>query len=134
MKVTQRTISILTVAISITAWFVISNHCAIGMATTEVGPAKDECPFHTKSSPAPEKPLPSSELPCCKILRAVTTAKIFVPKTFIVGAVDFGPIIIPVCPRITVPVLELDIGPPGKTSFVELIGSVRAHAPPVFVA
>jgi hypothetical protein len=26
--------------------------------------------------------------------------------------------------------LLLDTGPPGKTSFVELIGSMRAHAPP----
>ena len=28
--------------------------------------------------------------------------------------------------------LLLDTGPPGKTSFVELIGSLRAHAPPLF--
>ena len=33
-------------------------------------------------------------------------------------------------PKISFLPATLDTGPPGTTSFVELIGSMRAHAPP----
>ena len=128
--------SILTVLITISAWLAISNHCALGAFTPEAKkPAADECPFHAKKS-APVKQKQSSGLPCCKILRATAASP---AKNFAKAIVDlsnldllFAKLIVLAPPKISFHSPTLDTGPPGKTSFVELIGSLRAHAPPLF--
>src|SRR6186997_1792406 len=57
------------VALSLAAWFALSNHCALGVALPPVETASETsaCPMH--SAPAKEKP--ATKTPCCKQLRAV---------------------------------------------------------------
>jgi hypothetical protein len=116
----------LTVAISICAWIAISNHCAVGAIITKTNLSHSECPFHSK--PAKQKD-PDSQ-PCCKILRAVATTP---AKSFAPAIVDLSwpKFVMLAPPKISVAPVALDTGPPGKTSFVELTASVRAHGPPL---
>jgi len=121
----------LIVAIAIASWFAISNHCAICAAAAKATTAQSECPFHSK----PAKPQPPAGTECCKILRAVSTtpAKILAPAIVDLVQVDlaFDRLAVFPPPKISFTPATLDTGPPGRTSFVELIGSMRALAPPV---
>jgi hypothetical protein len=119
-----------TVAIAICSWIAISNHCALGAIATKADTSPNECPFHPK--PAKQKH-ESSNVECCKILRAVFPA---VAKDWARDDANFSDVDLGIASQIVlteshaVAPLLLDTGPPGKTSFVELIGSMRAHAPP----
>jgi hypothetical protein len=121
----------LIVAFTISAWVSIFNHCAIHAVATRTDSSQAGCPFHSK--PAKSHPQ-SSGIECCKILRAVSPAPIKSPAPIIVdfSNVDLfpSPIALLVAPKISFEPATLDTGPPGKTLFVELIGSLRAHAPP----
>jgi hypothetical protein len=124
----------LIVALTICSWVVISNHCSLRALTTTTDTAQSECPFHSK--PAKPQPQPAG-IECCKILRAVSTtpAKILTPRVVDLVQVDLARDAVAVLapPKISFSPLTLDTGPPGRTSFVELIGSMRAHAPPISV-
>jgi hypothetical protein len=121
------------VAIAICSWVAVSNHCAFAAVATEINKAQTECPFHSK--PAKQKE-PSSQVQCCKILRAVVLAKTkdwarddakFCEANFPVQAGVF----VVYSSRAVAPLL-LDTGPPGALSFAELIlqRSLLTHAPP----
>ncbi|PYI59225.1 MAG: hypothetical protein DME89_12810 [Verrucomicrobia bacterium] len=121
------------VAIAICSWIAISNHCAFAAVATEVAKAQTECPFHSK--PAKQKQQ-SSQVQCCKILRAVVFAKTkdwarndakFCDANFPVQSGAF----VAYSSRAVEPLL-LDTGPPGAFSFAELIlqRSLLVHAPP----
>lgn len=137
MQRSGHALSILVVTAMCASWLSISNHCVIGSSMVDKAQAQtsaSECPFHAKQS-KPEKPKSdSNSAPCCKILRAlaVKTAK---PVRNIVDLagfdVEFSEAIVAEPPGISSPLSALATGPPGKTSFSELTGSVRAHAPPV---
>jgi hypothetical protein len=120
----------LIAAISICAWFAISNHCAIQALATKAKTTHSGCPFHSK----PAKPQSPQPIECCKILRAVANApaKNFAPATVDLANVDLGFVefVVIAPPKISFAPATLDTGPPGKTSFVELNRSMRAHAPP----
>jgi hypothetical protein len=124
------------VAIAICSWIAVSNHCAFAAIATEVGKAQTECPFHSKPAKQKEQ---SSQVQCCKILRAVVFAKTkdwarddakFCDANFPAQTCAF----VACSPRVVAPLL-LDTGPPGAFSFAELIlqQNILAHAPP-FVA
>ena len=93
--------------------------------------------MHMKSSDSPPaKPDESSgDMPCCKTLGAITSAKISVA----VNTLDF--VLKPYFLHTTLPeisqssllVLPLDTGPPDALSFSESVlqRSILAHAPPV---
>ena len=128
MKATARC---LAVAMVICSWIAISNHCAFGAVAAKSDSTESECPFHSK--PEKKKEQPSTQQ-CCKVLRAVV-AKL--AKSLARDDASFSDVDLMVEKLVAfteahkaAPLL-LDTGPPGKTSFVELIGSVRAHAPPV---
>jgi hypothetical protein len=128
MKATARCIA---VALAICSWIAISNHCAFGAIATGNAPAQNECPFHSK--PAKQKES-TANVQCCKILRATiaTTAKSWARDDANFARVDFTieKSVVLTSAHNVAPLL-LDTGPPGRTSFVELIGSMRAHAPPL---
>jgi hypothetical protein len=124
------------VAIAVCSWIAVSNHCAFAAVAPENEKAETECPFHSK--PAKQKEH-SSQVQCCKILRAIAFAKTrnwarddakFCEANFPVQASAFV-----VCSARAVAPLLLDTGPPGAFSFAELTlqRSLLAHAPP-FVA
>jgi hypothetical protein len=124
----------LIAAITICAWIAISNHCALRALTTKADTIQSGCPFHSK--PAKPQPQPTGT-ECCKILRAVSTtpAKILAPAIVDLAHVDlvFDTLAVFPPPKISFLPATLDTGPPGTTSFIELIGSMRAHAPPFVV-
>ena len=121
------------VAIAICSWIAVSNHCAFAAVATEIDKAQTDCPFHSKPAKQKEQ---SSQVQCCKVLRAVFFAKTkhwarddakFCDANFPVQEGVF--VVYP--PRV-VAALLLDTGPPGAFSFAELIlqQSLFAHAPP----
>jgi hypothetical protein len=123
----------LVVLVAILSWLAISNHCALALAVPRENIAENNCPYH--SHPAkPAKQKESTEQPCCKILRALTPSLTKNPGPAIVdlGHVDvsFAKLITVPPPKVSFHLVASDTGPPGTTSFVELIGSMRAHAPP----
>jgi hypothetical protein len=120
------------VAITICSWFSISNHCSFAAIATTIDSTESACPFHSK--PAKEKQQ-SSQVQCCKILRAVALAK---TKSWARDDANFSAVDLSLHERAliarslsTLPLL-LDTGPPGARSFAELIlqRSLLAHAPP----
>ncbi|HET9419301.1 MAG TPA: hypothetical protein VFO30_08165, partial [Chthoniobacterales bacterium] len=120
-----------TVAIALLSWLAISNHCAFAGVALKSQGAKSECPFHSKPA-RPQNPL--SGIQCCKILRAITTAPV---KAVARVMLDVADVDLPVdatavsrAAHVTFVPETVGTGPPGTTSFVELIGSVQAHAPP----
>src|SRR5207244_3289591 len=125
------------VAIAICSWIAVSNHCAFAAVGSEMHKAQTECPFHSKPAKQKEQ---SSQVQCCKILRAVILAQStacerddakFSDANF---PVETGAFV--VRSLRTVAPLLLDTGPPLHAfSFAELIlqQSLLAHAPPVLV-
>lgn len=128
-----------TVAISLVAWFAISNHCALGAIERPAKASVHACHQDCADS-APEKDKkPSGEAVCCKLLRATLAktnhdtgrdASVFVWQQYFLASLFSGydehPASLPE---------ELDTGPPFLVSFAESVlqRSVLAHAPP-FVA
>jgi hypothetical protein len=122
------------VAIAICSWIALSNHCAFAAVAAERTKPQIQCAFHSK----PAKQTQSSQLQCCKILRAVilakdkawlrNDAKIRDATLFTQTGVLFA------CSLQTIAPLLLDTGPPlGAFSFAELIlqRTLPAHAPPL---
>jgi hypothetical protein len=122
------------VTIAICSWIALSNHCAFAAVATEIDKAQTECPFHSKPAKQKEQ---SSQVQCCKILRAVVLAK---TKDWARDDAKFCDANLPVqagafvaySSRTVAPLL-LDTGPPLRAfSFAELIlqRSLFTHAPP----
>src|SRR5436190_13540698 len=123
----------LVVAITICSWFSISNHCAFAAMATKSDSPQAACPFHSKPEKQKEQ---SSQVQCCKILRAVVPT---IAKSWTRGDGDVSDIHFPFedCRllgyfRDPLAPLLLDTGPPGARSFAERIlqRSLFAHAPP----
>jgi hypothetical protein len=131
--VVKATLRCASVAIVICSWIAISNHCAFAAIATTIGSTQSACPFHSK--PAKEKQQ-SSQVQCCKILRAVALAKTksWARDDAKVSGVDLClndcALIAPSPHPRTLSLL--DTGPPSARSFAELIlqRSLLAHAPP----
>jgi hypothetical protein len=122
------------VAIAICSWIAVSNHCAFAAVASEIDKGPTECPFHSKPAKQKEQ---SSQVHCCKILRAVVFAK---TKDWARNDTKFCDAHFPVqadalvvhSSRVVAPLL-LDTGPPGVFSFADLIlqQSLLTHAPPL---
>jgi len=130
MKASMRCVA---VAITICSWIAISNHCAFAAMATKDDSAQAACPFHSKPAKQKEQ---SSQVQCCKILRAVapTIAKSWMRSDSVFSDFHFT---FEDCRllahfRDALAPLLLDTGPPGAHSFAELIlqRSLLAHAPP----
>ena len=123
-----RLIRCLVVLPLLCSWLAISNHCALAAVATPPEASSGDCPFHSQPQ---KKPAVVQE--CCKTLRAVLakTGKDWArdDARFLTLDLVVARVIIPAEAHHLVPLL-LDTGPPGKTSFVRLIGSMHAHAPP----
>jgi hypothetical protein len=123
----------LIVAITICSWFTISNHCAFAAIAIKTNSAQPECPFHSKPEKQKEQ---SSQVQCCKILRAVapTIAKSWTRSDSVFSDIDFRFEYHRLLAhfRDALAPLLLDTGPPDAHSFAELIlqRSLLVHAPP----
>jgi hypothetical protein len=117
----------LIATISICAWLAISNHCVVTALVTK--PHLPGCPLHSKPAKSESQ---GAGTECCKILRAVSNTLAKDPAPAIVELI-FAELVVLSPPKICFSSATLDTGPPGKTSFIELNRSLRAHAPPVSV-
>ena len=133
-KAIGRMTATVTVPMTIIAWFLLSNHCALGViaSSAEARPETTGCPMH--STPAKKKP--AAKLPCCQDVRAVVAKCVKNATPFplqFVGVCEYSARIFGPSPRVTIEIDGLDTGPPGCVSFAELVlqESVLAHAPPV---
>jgi hypothetical protein len=120
--------------IAICSWLAIFNHCAFAAVATKTDSAQTECPFHSK--PAKQRP-ESSQLQCCKILRAIVFAQ---AKSWGRDDSKFSDVgfrieeFADLLPSYNAQASSsLDTGPPSAHSFAELIlqRSLLAHAPPI---
>jgi len=129
----SRIVQLAIVLFIIFSWIAISNHCAFGAVAAQAGASPTACPFHSKPAKQKEQ---STEIQCCKILRAVvsTAAKSWTRDHTSFSDVDLSferSVLIVTSRNASLPLL-LDTGPPGARSFAELIlqRSILAHAPP----
>jgi len=123
------------VAVTLLAWFSISNHCALGVLG---GPKAEVAHASCHSSPvAPsDTPTKGESSPCCKNLRATLPTLAKVPTIGEIAAFNFDayfarPFSFLNEFQVYLP-LELDTGPPGAPTFAESVlqRSILAHAPP----
>lgn len=126
-----RTAVALVVTVTVAAWFLLSNHCALGVTAPARVAVTDACPMHS----APAKKKPATKTPCCKEVRAVV-AKCVTAQAAVVRLIamrDYVREIFAELTRVTVEIHGLDTGPPGSLSFAESVlqESMLAHAPPV---
>ncbi len=123
-----------TVLVTITAWMLLSNHCAFGLSgiVPESVSDPDGCPMHS----APGEKKPATNLLCCKDLRAVAAKavkRVTAPGAQLAGIQNYVvATLLPPLRLTTAPVLALETGPPRSLSFAESIlqRSILAHAPP----
>ena len=125
---------LLTVFITASAWFLISNHCVLA-ELQHASQAKASChqPCCGDQSPAKNKTDNATE--CCKTLHATLAAakdfagydsSLLAPQLYFIGSListnDPG----------RIPAIELDTGPPFRSTFAESVlqRSILAHAPP----
>ena len=129
----SRIVQLAIVPFMMFSWIAISNHCAFGAVATKSEPSQSECPFHSKPAKQKEQ---STQVQCCKILRAVvsTAGKSWTRDQTSFSDIDpyFEKLALSVTSRNALLPLLLDTGPPGARSFAELIlqRSILAHAPP----
>ena len=136
---TLRPISrIAIVAVTMAAWFSISNHCALGaFEPAQHGQANAAC--HENPGAPTKSPAKGEAAPCCKLLRA-TLAKSDQPviQNYFTGLLQaWLSTALTMGERFHWPQsFELDTGPPFSESFAESVlqRSILAHAPPTFVS
>jgi hypothetical protein len=123
----------LTATMTIAAWIALSNHCVFASVAPKPQSTASACPFHSKPA---KSQTPLGAVQCCKILRATVTVPAKIPTRAVVdlihvdlavtGTFVLGPA------KTSFTGFAIGTGPPGTTSFLELVGSMRAHAPPLF--
>lgn len=121
------------VLVTLAAWLLLSNHCALGLSGPAPTSASEPgvCPMH--SGPAKEKP--AANIPCCKDLRAVAShavKNLGTAASQLARGQDYLAAILPLLPRLAAQIRALETGPPRWLSFAEstLQHSILAHAPP----
>jgi len=120
-----------TVLVTIGAWLVLSNHCALGLGESAKADSESGgCPMHS----APAKGNPAKNIPCCKDLRAVPShaaKNLAAVASQLVGVQDHVAAVLRSL-RVAAQLLALNTGPPRSLSFAESIlqRSILAHAPP----
>jgi hypothetical protein len=133
------------VATSMLSWFASSNHCVLAASpvkTVAMGQSgmPSGCPMHAKQQRSqPDKQNGCGDLPCCKNLQATTTAaaKLVASPVWLGALITFY---MPSAAEATAAATRiscfLDTGPPGESSFAELVlqRSILAHAPPVLLS
>jgi hypothetical protein len=126
-----------TVLLTITAWVLLSNHCALGLSGAAAGPESEAgaCPMHS----APAKKKPPTNLLCCKTLRALAPQAVKSVVAVTISAIaihDYVTATLVIAPPVSLQSLPLDTGPPYLRTFAETIlqRCLLAHAPPSTLA
>ncbi len=115
------------------AWLAISNHCTLATIFA-IGAQPSVAQMHCHGGqPSPPKS-GDEQTPCCKVLRAVTIAKINADAAtvdFVLKEYPTDDLVAEISQAQT-RVVGSDTGPPGALSFAESVLqlSILAHAPP----
>ena len=136
VKYASKTFRYLVVAISIAAWFSISNHCVIAGAVAAKTHAQSATSHCHGNLPAPSKKH-DDVMPCCKGLNALEAKVVTVnANTIDFVAKDYlSALVLPIISEPHKLLIACDSGPPeGVFSFSESVlqRSILAHAPPSF--
>ena len=134
----DKAIRISVVLTTIVAWFLISNHCAIGALIGKTNSVVAPMHCHGNQS-TPSKKSSEAEMACCKMLRATLAGE---AKVVELASQNFVPIQDWIVAELLSAIktqlspLELDTGPPFAGSFAESVlqRSILAHAPPIFLS
>jgi hypothetical protein len=123
----------LLVMLTMVAWFSISNHCALGAIIAIETKASTTAMHCHGGQPAPSKS-GDEQTPCCKVLKAVTIAKVDIGANtvdFVLKEYPAAGLVAEISQAQT-QTRGLDTGPPGALSFSESVlqRSILAHAPP----
>jgi hypothetical protein len=127
---------LLTVIISASAWFLISNHCVLA-DVQRVPQAKASCHQPCCGDRAPAKNKTENVTECCKTLHATLAgAKDFAgydSSLFALQLYFVRPIVFTDDLGASSRVVELGTGPPFVSTFAESVlqRSILAHAPPL---
>jgi hypothetical protein len=133
-----RIVRLLTVSITASAWFLISNHCVFA-ELQHAAKTKASCHQPCCGEQSPVKNKTDNPTECCKTLRTTLsgTGKEFAGydgSLFALQLYFIGPVISTndSCP---IPILELNTGPPFANTFAESVlqRSILAHAPPIIL-
>jgi len=121
------------------SWLALANHCELAAAIASIQERSHSCcKMDESAAKAPAKKDQKDSTECCKAFHPViaTAAKNIVRLDFSSGVYShfIAPIVFLNAPQSTV-ILELDTGPPGATSFAEVVlqRSLLAHAPPTLI-
>ncbi len=142
MLMLWRGFRLVTVAAVTLVWLAGMNHCVFASFVpraleSEQSRMPSDCPMHAKHQPGkPQKPDGCSDLPCCNNLQATPIAptKLLADPSWTGLRVAFFTSSLNVDDSDAVRVaLFSDTGPPGQSSFAELVlqRSILAHAPPL---
>src|SRR5687767_13659765 len=121
------------VAVMLLSWFVITNHCALGLMG--VAPAAQTAHACCHKNDAPAKEAPKAPFECCGAIKASLTdnaaAKIDGLKVAFELAVTI--VLANVETLAGAPAFSCEHGPPPGLSFAELVlqRSLPSHAPPI---
>ena len=135
---TNRILRIVIVALTLSGWFVLSNHCALGrMAQTPQAKKEHACCHNGDSKPARQPADGERDVQCCKSLHAVVPDGVkdaaLTPPSFVVAILPS--LLALETQTVEAVLLASDTGPPPRAaSFSELVlhRSLRSHAPPFF--
>jgi hypothetical protein len=115
------------------AWYVAANRCIFGLMPKFEPSVSASCCQQSQHTPVKAPVVPGHI--CCKSLQLgqdFSKSPIQLPERYFSEAITF--ILFSATPPsgISVGVLELDTGPPGGTTFSELVlsRSLQSHAPP----
>lgn len=130
----RHTSRIAIVAVSIAAWFSISNHCALS-AFEPAQRAQAHAACHGNPGAPAKSPAKGEAAPCCKLLRATPVQPTqSVAQNHFTGLLPawFAAILVLYERMHWRQSFELDTGPPFSESFAESVlqRSILAHAPP----
>lgn len=120
------------VLVTLAAWILLSNHCALGLSeSAKADSGAGGCPMHS----GPAKGKPAASIPCCKDLRAVAShavRNLGAVASQLAGVQHYLAAILVATPRLAAQIRALETGPPRSLSFAESIlqRSILAHAPP----
>jgi len=131
----SRFLRIVVVMAMVVGWFVLSNHCALGLMTSPTGAQKVHgCCHHGTSQPMKEPANSARSMECCKSLHAVVSEGPQLPVAPLLEGITLPAVLTAALPEPSVAASRTG-PPPDVPSFTELVlhRSLRSHAPP-FVA
>lgn len=121
--------------LTLCAWLIATNHCALGLMNRAAPKEHEHCPGH--DTPKKGGDSDGDQFPCCKTIHATPAplGKMAIDPAKMLFALQFSVVTIlsPSQVERPLPSEALDTGPPFLVSFAESVlqRSLLSHAPPL---